>query len=115
MTPAEFHQAMHLSPAAAERVIVRGGALGGDTIFVHFYNLTAARRGEKRGGGAEAENNRQMFSINGATGKVKHMVNALSVKPLAGRTRKSVADAAHYVGTYINAIVETVPPKLTHE
>lgn len=95
-----------------------------DTVFVHFYNLP---KGVGRaGGGAEAENNRMMFKVEGfgketphsppPTGKVKieMMVSALPREyRLRGKTG-TPAQVAKYLADFLNKVVKEVEPRFTH-
>lgn len=76
MNATEFTQALEseLSPLVRDQrtVTARFRSSRGFTsrphqslMFVNFYNLPEARHHEKRGGGAESENNRMMFMISG--------------------------------------------------
>ena len=94
------------------------------TIFVNFINLPEERHRQKRGGGAESENNRMLFSIHGfgeeesaPVDKVKleHTVNNFLGRPsLRGKTGSPEVIAA-YLARYINDVAETVPPNFTHD
>lgn len=98
-----------------------------DTVFVHFYNLPIERVKEKRGNGAEAENNRMLFCVEGFAkfdphgeppkGKVKleTLVSMLDRKyKLRGKT-DTPAKVAAYLATFLNKVVKQVPPNYTHE
>ena len=91
-----------------------------DTVFVNFYNLPTGRGG---GGGAEAENNRMSFVIEGfgretphsppPTGRVKIEMR-VSAFPreykLRGRTG-APAQVAKYLADFLNKVVKEVEPK----
>lgn len=95
-----------------------------DTVFVNFINLPKGIGGA--GGGAEAENNRMLFSIGGfgretphsppPTGKVKieMLVSAMPREyRLRGRTG-TPAQVAKYLADFLNKVVKEVEPKFTH-
>lgn len=93
------------------------------TVFVSFYNLPHARVQERRGGGAEAENNRMLFSVQGfssdpeldaANLTATQQVNAFAPT----RLRKKSGPAgkiASYLAKYINEAALAHPPNFTHE
>lgn len=95
-----------------------------DTVYVHFYNLPKGVGGA--GGGAEAENNRMMFSVDGfgketphsppPTGKVKIEMR-VSALPREYRLRGKTgtpAQVAKYLADFLNKIVREVKPNYTH-
>ena len=98
------------------------------TVFVHYYNLPEARHEERRGGGAESENNRLMFSVSGfgatedaevSKVKITHTVFSLAgssslAHSLRGKTA-TPEKIAQYLADYINQIAEKIPPNYTHE
>ena len=98
------------------------------TVFVHYYNLPEARHAERRGGGAESENNRMMFSVSGfgatedaevSKVKITHVVFSLAgssspTHSLRGKTA-SPEKIAQYLADYLNQIAEKIPPNYTHE
>jgi hypothetical protein len=93
-----------------------------DSVFVNFYNLpTGHGRG---GGGAEAENNRMSFVIEGfgketphsppPIGKVKIEMR-VSALPREYRLRGKTgtpAQVAKYLADFLNNVVKNVEPKL---
>jgi hypothetical protein len=95
-----------------------------DTVFVNFTNLP---KGVGRaGGGAEAENNRMLFKIEGfgqdtphsppPTGKVKIELRVSSLPreyKLRGKTG-TPAQIAKYLADFLNKVVKEVEPKFTH-
>lgn len=104
------------------------GTSSGGIIFVNYYNLPEARYKQRRGGGAEAENNRMSFSITGwgkaehepvEKVKVEHRVGSIVPwgHPLRSMRAKTGAPnkIAIYLASYINQIAEMFPPRLTHE
>ena len=94
------------------------------TIFINFINLPEERHLQKRGGGAESENNRMMFSVHGFGEeesapvdrvKLEHLVCGIPHRPsLRGKTGSPESVAA-YLARYINDVAETVPPNFTHK
>ena len=104
------------------------GTKSGGIIFVNYFNLPEARHRQRRGGGAESENNRMLFSISG-WGKTEDVpVEKVSVEqtvgsivpwehPLRSMRKKtgSPDKVAVYLANYINQIAEMFPPNLTHE
>ena len=85
-----------------------------------------AARFAAEGGGAEAENNRMLFSIKGfgketphsppPTGKVKIEMMTSSLPrehKLRGRTG-TPAQVAKYLADFLNKVVKEVEPKFTH-
>ena len=99
--------------------------VGHGSVFVTFINLPYARFKERRGGGAESENNRMLFSVQGfdsypATPVAKIMVETLvnNITPRDQRLRKKTADPAkiaEYLAAYIGKTAESFPPNFTHE
>lgn len=94
------------------------------TVYINFINLPSGVGGA--GGGAEAENNRMMFSVDGfgkedphappPTGKVKieMRVSALPREyKLRGKTG-TPSQVAKYLADFINKVVKEVEPHLTH-
>jgi hypothetical protein len=104
-----------------------GGERGGGSVYVNFVNLpTSAGRA---GGGAEAENNRASFWVEGfqydpavpvATVKVDQSSNVFH-RPWLGapgvpfRAKTGSPDAvARYLAAYLEKVVATVLPRFTH-
>jgi hypothetical protein len=93
-------------------------------VHVNFINLPEERHKQKRGGGAESENNRMMFSVHGfgedetvSVDKVKieHPVCGIPHRPaLRGKTA-SPEKVAEYLARYINDVAAQVPPDFTHD
>ena len=93
-------------------------------VTVNFINLPLERHEQRRGGGAESENNRMLFSIWGFDGdpavavdkvKIEQLVNSIrGSKSLRAKTA-SPDKVAAYLAKYINEIAKTVPPSLTHK
>ena len=109
-------------------------------LFINYFNLPDATVREKRGGGAEVENNRIMITVltpgthgyyekpvAAGTVRVKSDVNTVrfgsgeaygqrerdAAKVLRGKTG-TPERVAKYIADYLNEIAKTVPPKLTH-
>jgi len=97
---------------------------GRSSIAVNFINLSQDRHRERRGGGAESENNRMMFWISGFNEdpsdpvdkiKIEQSVNSIrGARNLRAKTA-SPDKIAIYLAKYINEIAESVPPNLTHD
>ena len=97
---------------------------GSSHIAVHFINLPRERHQQRRGGGAESENNRMLFWISGfnedPSDPVDRIKIAQSVNSIQGaksmRAKTASPDKiAIYLAKYINETAESVPPNLTHE
>jgi hypothetical protein len=94
-------------------------------VFVTFINLPFARFKEKRGGGAEAENNKQLFTVDGFNSDPSVPVDKVVVDTLRNhiasrdqKLRKKTGDPAkiaEYLASYIIKIAEHFPPNFTHE
>lgn len=100
-------------------------------VFVNFFNLPSEVFAAREGGGAEAENNRMMFTVSGfdgylysgksyskppANGKLR-VEMSVSAFPRAMNLRAKAAapeKIAEYLAAYVNRIAATVPPKFTH-
>ncbi len=105
------------------RIIVNRPILGSSaTVYINFINLPEGVGGA--GGGAEAENNRMMFSVGDFTkeggpppsGKVKVEMK-LSMLPREYKLRAKSGPpqaAAKYLADFINKVVKEVPPHFTH-
>lgn len=144
MNAAEFMQLLidGLSPLVhSERFVdVRhepGFTGSNGMVFVTFYNLSEKRVREKRGGGAEAMNNRQLFKVGGFSKDPEVKVSKVQVEQLSNgiyterasvnfdagiarskNMRKKTGEprkVAAYIADYINGIAETIPPNFTHE
>ena len=134
MSATDFIQCVnsHLSTAvtADKTVFMRydagfSPAAGRGVVIVNFYNLPQARVKERRvGGGAEMENNRQLFMVWGfnetadsqaAKVKIEQDINAIhSGYPqrcltLRGNTA-SPEKVAQYLATYINKVAADFAP-----
>jgi hypothetical protein len=95
-----------------------------NNVYVNFINLPQGYG--RAGGGAEAENNRMLFSIAGfgkenphsppPTGKVKLEVRVSSLPSqyrLRGKTGIP-AQVAKYLADFLNKVVKEVEPRYTH-
>jgi hypothetical protein len=87
------------------------------SVYVNFFNLPKSVSGAE-GGGAEAENNRMMFSVyfspDGASGKIEMTVSAL---PREYRLRAKTAplpQLARYLVDFLTKVAADVPPNFTH-
>jgi|WetSurMetagenome_2_1015567.scaffolds.fasta_scaffold78478_6 hypothetical protein len=100
------------------------------TVFVTFINLPTSRVRERRGGGAEAENNRMLFSVSGFHGGQYATTDAEKVTAeqlvcsigktgnWAPKMRKKTASpekVAPYLAKYINDVARKFPPRYTHQ
>ncbi len=108
------------------QVRIRGEDFRGqhDAVYVNFINLPSGIGGA--GGGAEAENNRMSFWINGfdkkdraapaPTGKVKvELANSALPRSYMLRAKSGSPDAiATYLADFLNKVAAEVPPKFTH-
>ncbi len=96
-----------------------------DSVHVNYVNLPP-ELGRGGGGGAEAENNRMSFWVEGfarddehappPTGKVK-VEMATSALPREFRLRGKTAapeQIAKYLGDFLNRVAREVPPNFTH-
>lgn len=137
MNADDFIQALRdsLSPLVrAERTVLvefDAGYLPGRAkghVAVNFVNLPVPRFRQRRGGGAEAENNRQLFFVRGFHDLASLPANRLTVEQLtneigrpgswAPKMRKKTADPAKiaaYLGAYINEVAAEHDPNLSHE
>lgn len=93
-------------------------------MFVNFYNLPEARHHEKRGGGAESENNRMMFMVSGFDEDESAPVEKLKVElsnsvfPRTYHLRAKTASpekVTSYVADFINKVAAENEPSYTHE
>lgn len=131
----EFAQTLkdHLSPLVRDDrvVIVRFSSSKGFTarplqsqVFINFINLPEARYRQKRGGGAENENNRMMFAISGfdteesapvAKVKIEHSVSSFPREYSLRRKTASPEKIAVYLADFVNKVAAENEPNLTHE
>jgi len=98
------------------------------SVAIQFYNLPRPRVEQRRGGGAEAENNRMMFWVHGfneesstpaAKVKVEQSVNNIGQMGRWApkmRSRSGSPDKiAAYVADYVNQVAEQFEPNFTHD
>jgi hypothetical protein len=103
----------------------RFGGVRYGTVHVNFINLPKGVGGA--GGGAEAENNRMLFSVEGfgeetphsppPTGKVRVELRVRALFPDQYKLRAksgTPAQVAKYLADFLNKVVKEVEPKLTH-
>jgi len=108
---------------------------GQSRLAINFYNLPTSRVKERRGGGAEAENNRALFMVHGfetdskipvAKVKLEQLVNVIgspdrwapNMRRWAPNMRAKSGDpltVAKYLANYINDVASTFPPQFSHE
>ena len=99
--------------------------VGHGSVFVTFINLPYARFKERRGGGAESENNRVLFSVQGfdsnpgtPVAKVTVETRVNNVVSRDQRLRKKTAapaKIAEYLAKYIGEVASSTSPNFTHE
>ena len=118
----DFLSALRTQLNIGDRRIIAHPPRNTGQLFVNFINLPSD---VAPGGGAEAENNRMMFGIEGfgpgpnlppPTGKVRveQMVNAIS-REYRLRARSGTPEKiAGYLAEFINRVAAEVPPKFTH-
>jgi hypothetical protein len=98
------------------------------SVTVNFFNLPEDRVRQRRGGGAEAENNRQLFMVWGfepdasaPVDKVKLEQNINGVgghgvwAPKMRSKTASPEKVASYLASYISQVAATHEPNYTHE
>lgn len=98
-----------------------------EMLYINFINLPQGIGGA--GGGAEAENNRTMLTVDGfggespnapaPTGKVKVKLSMSTSMPLAERKKFRAKTGtperiAEYTADFLNKIVQEIPPHFTH-
>ncbi len=125
-----------LSPlVTGERYVLadQAGSLGYDgrgrgTASVTFINMPYERVKQRRGGGAESENNRMLFFVRGFNSgealfrigvdrvQVEMLVNNISPREENLRKKTGSPDKiASYLANYLNQTAEKYPPQFTHE
>jgi hypothetical protein len=120
MKPADRHTSIRFQKSI-------GGERGGGSVYVNFVNLPPDVGGA--GGGAEAENNRASFWIEGFRYDPSVPVDKVKVEssnnvfhrpwrgapgvPFRAKTG-SPAVVAQYLADYLARVVATVPPNFTH-
>ncbi len=95
------------------------------SVSVNLINLPYARWKERRGGGAESQNNRMLFMVNGFGSDPQEKAEKVSVEQLVSsimgcsdRLRKKTATPekiASYLATFINQVVANFDPRFTHD
>lgn len=103
---------------------------GSAYVSVTFINLPTPRVRERRGGGAESENNRMLFFIRGFNDypfadepveevKVEQLTNNIhSLETRAPTLRRKTCNpdrAASYLTDYVARVAGDFPPNFTHE
>jgi hypothetical protein len=115
----EFTQAleMALSPLVKNERTLRINK-GHICFAINFINLPPSRCQENRGGGAESENNRQLFFVDDRpNGKVK-ITQSINALPTTNNMRAKTAEPvkiALYLAKYLNEVAESTQPNFTHE
>jgi hypothetical protein len=127
-----------LSGTIQDRVVVAeyaksyaAGGRGG--VMIRFYDLPPERYRQRRGGGAENENNVSLLMVYGFGGESSHLAARVRVEQLingiyggdhpsagnrAPNLRKKTSSPekiADYVASYLCEVAENFPPRLTHE
>lgn len=111
--------------ANAGRSLGRHG-LGTCSVHVTYVNLPFPRVQERRGGGAEAENNRMLFFVRGFNEgevadiptekvQVEHAVCNVSGAPRLRRKTASPEKIASYLAQYLRGVATQFHPSFTHE
>lgn len=106
---------------------------GHGSVFVTFVNLPETRVKEKRGGGAENENNHMSFVVHGFGERPDDHADKVQVKQLVNgvygpgspsrenrapnlRSRTASPDKiATHLANYLNEVAENFEPKYTHD
>jgi len=97
---------------------------GSSNVYVNFINLPQERHRQRRGGGAESENNRMLFWISGFNEdssdpvdriKIEQSVNNISGSKNMRAKTASPDKIALYLARYLNETAGSVAPNLTHE
>jgi hypothetical protein len=101
---------------------------GRGSIAINFINLPPERHKERRGGGAESENNRQLFMVWGFDEVSTSPVSKIKVEQSINGIGKNVTWApklrsktgspdkvAIYLAKYLNEVAASFPPSYTHE
>lgn len=130
MTAEEFMAALKAAAHVGDRTLRMDFAPRTGQLFVNYYNLPEEIVGRREGGGAEAENNRQSFTVTGfsvgrtgagmgtpisaSTVKIEQRVNTLDDSyRLRGKTGAPDKVAA-YLGAFLTKVAAEVPPRYTH-
>jgi len=105
---------------------------GRGSVMIRFYNLPLDRQRQRRGGGAENENNVILLMVDGFGTEPSHLTAKVRVEQLingiydghpvggnrAPTLRKKTASPdkiAEYVARYLCKVAEDFPPRLTHD
>lgn len=101
---------------------------GRGSLTINFINLPEERHRQRRGGGAESENNRQLFMVWGFNEtpespvekiKLEQSVNGIGYQGIwAPKLRSKTGSpdkVAAYLSKYINDVADKFPPNYTHE
>jgi hypothetical protein len=103
---------------------------GRGSLIINFINLPEERHRQRRGNGAESENNRQLFMVWGfdetpespvSKVKIEQSINGLNMSSSGSfvqkmRTKSGSPDkVASYLAKYINDVADKFPPYYTHE
>ena len=97
---------------------------GSSNVYVNFINLPQERHRQRRGGGAESENNRMLFWISGFNEdssdpvdriKIEQSVNNISGSKNMRAKTASPDKIALYLARYLIETAGSVAPNLTHE
>jgi hypothetical protein len=132
----EFLHVMNtsLSPKANNRTLIASfdagfsPGPGRGSIAINFINLPEPRYRQRRGGGAEAENNRQLFMVWGFGADIDDSVSSVKAEQSingigtpgswAPKMRAKTGDpskVALYLINYINDVASKFDPNYTHE
>ena len=108
---------------------IRDRAHASTMLYINFFNLPEADVRANRGGGAEAENNRQMYRVEGfdkkdvdkpvAKVKVELTLDMLGRGPDRAKTKLRAksgppAKIAEYLAAHISKMVKEIEPRHTH-
>jgi hypothetical protein len=131
MTAEEFMAALRADADLQGRALRMKFSPSTGQLFVNYFNLPDENIGEGRpSSGAEAENNRQMFTVSGfSTGRtgaglgvpgpapkvrVEHVANALGRDYRLRGKSGPPAQVARYLAQHLTKIAAEVPPNYTH-
>ena len=101
---------------------------GRGSLTINFINLPEERHRQRRGGGAESENNRQLFMVWGfdetpespvSQVKIEQSINGIEASgtyaPKMRAKSGSPDKVAVYLAKYLNDVADKFPPNFTHE
>lgn len=124
LSASQFAEAVLSATKVGDRQIRTNiGGIAPSLVMVTFINLPKGIGAA--GGGAEAINNRMVFSVSGfdakdvnapARGNVK-VEQSTSALPRSHRLRAKTgnpADVAAYLGAFLSKVAKEVPPNYTH-